>query len=348
MSDIINRKLIVSSSPHIQNDESTTTIMYTVSLFLLPAAVFGALIFGMNAFLILFSSVVVAVISEAVCQKIMKRDITILDGSALLTGLLVGMNMPPDIPLYIPIISSAFAIIIVKQAFGGLGCNWANPALGARVFAFTAWSKEMTTWKPPLSPDGTTSATPLGAVKSFLLEQSDGVLSGPMDVLQSLPQHILKSDVDYLKLFFGYKGGCIGEISVFLLLLGGIYLIYRKIITLDIPVTFLGTVALLSWIFDGLNYGNGYFTGDPLFHLLTGGVVLGALFMATDMVTTPLTTKGRLIFGTGCGLLTIIVRMFGGMPEGVSVSILFMNMLTPAIDRFIKIKPLGFSKRRSK
>lgn len=338
-------KFIISSSPHLLETDSTRSIMWTVSIFLMPACIFGIYVFGLYAGLVVLSSIISSLVSEALSQIVRKRRITIDDGSAFLTGLLVGMNMPPSVPLYIPIISSMFAIIIVKQAFGGLGQNWANPAIAARVFALVAWSKQMTTWQTPFVADSLTTATPLLALKSALLEKGSSVSTGPIQLLQSLPPDFLRTDVTYLKLFFGYKGGCIGEISVFLLLLGALYLIIRKIITLDIPLSYIGSVALISWVFDGTRFGLGFFQGDPLFHILTGGLVLGAFFMATDMVTTPITIKGRIIFGIGCGIITMLIRMFGGLPEGVSLSILFMNMLTPAIDRFIKIKPLGFYKK---
>lgn len=338
--------LLISSSPHIQHEESTKSIMFMVILFLLPACIFGFFSFGLHSLFVVLSSILASVVTEGIIQVIRKKPVTIDDGSAILTGLLLGMNMPPAVPLYIPIISSIFAIGIVKHAFGGLGQNWANPAIAGRVFAFVAWSKDMTTWQPPFFPDGTTSATPLLAVKSALMEGNPDHLTGPISLLNSLPIEVLKTDVDYIKLFFGYKGGCIGEISVFLLLLGGLYLIYRKIITIDIPLSFILTAGLIAWVFDGTKYGTGFFTGDPLFHILTGGLVLGALFMATDMVTTPITTKGRVIFGIGCGAITMLIRIAGSFPEGVSLAILFMNTLTPAIDRFIKIKPLGYIKER--
>ncbi|MCG8571410.1 MAG: RnfABCDGE type electron transport complex subunit D [Spirochaetes bacterium] len=339
-------KLIVSSSPHLQNEESTRSIMWTVTIFLLPAAIFGMYAFGWYAVIVVLSCILTAMLTEAVCQLMCGRPITLADGSAVLTGLLLGMNMPPAIPLYIPILSTVFAIALVKHAFGGLGQNWANPAIAGRVFALFAWTKPMTTWVKPFVADTVTTATPLGAVKSMLMagDGASGASGSSMELLQSASEEIIKTDTSQLFLFFGNKAGCIGEISVFLLLLGAVYLIYKKIITLDIPVAFIGSAALIAWIFDGLRFGQGYFSGDPLFHILTGGMVLGAFFMATDMVTTPLTVKGRLIFGVGCGVITMLIRMYGGLPEGVSLSILFMNMMTPAIDRFVQVKPLGYVK----
>lgn len=345
-------KLIVSSSPHILNTDSTKSIMWTVSIFLIPPTIFGIYAFGLYSLFVVVSAILSALITEAIILKIRKKRVSIDDGSAFLTGLIIAMNLPPNVPLYIPILSSVFAIGIVKQAFGGLGQNWANPAIAARVFALFAWTKEMTTWHVPFIADALATATPLGAAKTALTEKFgsghittsilSSTFSGPMEILQSLPNDILRTDVTYFNLFFGFKGGCIGEISIFLLLIAAAYLVYRKIITFEIPLFFIGTVALFAWIFDGLRYGMGFFSGDPLFHTLAGGLILGAFFCATDMVTTPLTFLGRIIFAIGCGLLTIVIRMFSGLPEGVSLAILFMNMLSPTIDRLIKIKPFGY------
>lgn len=358
-------KFFVSSSPHILNNESTKSIMWTVSVFLVPPALFGIYAYGFYSALVVIFSIISALITEMVIIKIRGKKLSISDGSAFLTGLIIGMNLPPTVPLYIPILSGVFAIAIVKQAFGGLGQNWANPAVAARVFALFAWTKEMTTWKTPFIADSLTTATPLGASKSAIVENfgtgfittatrdalssGSGVsFSGPMEILQSLSSEAMRTDISYYNLFFGFKGGCIGEISIFLLLIAAFYLIYRKIITFEIPLFFIGTVALFAWTFDGLKYGMGFFSGDALFQILTGGLVFGAFFCATDMVTTPLTVPGRALFGIGCGLITILVRMFGGLPEGVSLAILFMNMLTPSIDRLIKIKPFGLVKPKEK
>ncbi|MBN2544932.1 MAG: RnfABCDGE type electron transport complex subunit D [Spirochaetes bacterium] len=346
-------KYIISTSPHLYKRETTKNIMWLVNLALLPAAVFGIFAFGIYTLFIIMSSIAASLVTEAIILKIRKKDISLDDGSAVLTGLLLALNMPPGVPLYIPIISSIFAIGIVKQAFGGLGENWANPAIAGRVFALFAWSKKMTVWALPFTADAVSSATPLGAYKSALLQGSvtdgitkasgfiAGMFSGPLQVYQT---SVGNSDISYIDLFFGFKGGCIGEISVFLLLIGASFLIYRKIITLDIPLSYLLTALLIAWIFGGVQLGNGYFQGDFLFHFLTGGLVLGAFFMATDMVTTPITIKGRIVFGIGCGVITMLIRFLSGLPEGVSLSILFMNMMTPTLDRIFKIKPMGYIK----
>ena len=259
----IQEKIIVSSSPHILKDEKTKNIMWLVSLCLFPATFFGIYVFGFNAGLIVFASIITALLTEAFCLFIRKKSISIIDGSAFLTGLLIGLNMPPNVSLYIPILSTIFGIAIVKQAFGGLGSNWANPAISARIFALFAWTRQMTTWNPPFGSDTVASATPLGSVKAALLDPAfvkniesitssaplitfiKGIFSGPLDVMNQA----MGTDLTYFDLFIGNKAGCIGEISVFLLLLGAIYLIYRRIVTLDIPASFILTAVVISWVF---------------------------------------------------------------------------------------------------
>lgn len=343
-----NEKLLISVSPHIQNRESTVSMIYIVILFLLPACVFGFMSFGFSAVAVVLLSILSAVFAEIICQLIMHRPVTVYDGSAILTGLLLGMTMPPKVPLYIPILSSIFAIVIVKQAFGGLGQNWANPAVAGRIFATLSWPEKMQVWLPPFSSDGLTAATPLSAVQSSLLNGGGYGNESSIQLLETLPGDILRSQVDYLRMFFGFKGGCIGEVSIFLLVLAALFLLYRKIITIEIPLSFLGSAAIMAWVFDGTRFGGSLFTGDPLFHLLSGGMILGAFFMATDVVTTPLTTKGRIIFGIGCGMITMLIRIWGSYAEGVGLAILFMNMFTPAIDRYVRNYPAGWNKKRKK
>lgn len=343
-----NEKLIVSASPHIQNRESTVSMIYIVILFLLPACIFGLMSFGFYAAMIVLFSILSSVLTEVICQLIMRRPVTIYDGSAILTGLLIGMTMPATVPLYIPILSSIFAIAIVKQAFGGIGQNWANPAIAARVFAVLSWPEKMQVWIPPFSSDGFTAATPLSAVQSALLNGGNYGSTDALQLLDTLSSDVLLSQVDYLRMFFGFKGGCIGEVSIFLLLLAALFLLHRKIIGIEIPLSFLGSAALMAWTFDGTRFGGSLFTGDPLFHLLSGGMILGAFFMATDVVTTPLTAKGRVIFGIGCGVITMLIRIWGSYAEGVSFAILFMNMLTPAIDRYVRNYPAGWRRKRKK
>ncbi|MBI9100752.1 MAG: RnfABCDGE type electron transport complex subunit D, partial [Spirochaetaceae bacterium] len=282
------KKLTVSSSPQIHSADSTAKIMWTVVLSLLPAGIWGVYVFGVTALTVILVSIAAAVASEALLSLVDKK-MTVGDGSAFLTGLLVGYNMPPQIPLFIPAIASIFAIVVVKWSFGGLGANWMNPALAGRVFVFFSWTGSMTKWLLPSvgRTDAVTGPTPLGSLKSAYFATSLNV-SGPMEFLQSegLP-------VTYKDLFLGNIPGSIGEISALLLLLGGGFLLFRKIITWHVPLSYMGSFALLIWIFGGVRMGTGAFTGDVLFHLLSGGLMLGALFMATDMATTPLTGRGN-------------------------------------------------------
>lgn len=299
------KQLIVSCSPHIRKKEDISYIMWMVVVALLPAVVAGVYFFGTNAFLIILTSVITAVLTEYFIQRLSKKRVTIKDGSAVITGLLLALILPPTVPLWIPVIGSFVAIAIAKHAFGGLGFNIFNPALVGRAFLVGAWPILMSTW---LAPDGITSATPLGALKveSILITNN-------------------------MQLFLGNIAGCIGETSALALLIGALFLFYKKIISWRIPLTYIGTVFLLTLVL-GKN---------PIFHLFAGGLMLGAFFMATDYVTSPITKKGRVIFGIGIGILTVIIRLFSGLPEGVMYSILLMNALTPLIDRFTRPKVFG-------
>jgi electron transport complex protein RnfD len=332
------KKITVGSSPQIHSADSTAKIMWTVVLSLIPAGIWGVYVFGMTALVVVLVSIMAAVVAEGLLGLIDKR-MTIGDGSAFLTGLLVGYNMPPEVPLFIPAIASIFAIVVVKWSFGGLGANWMNPALAGRVFVFFSWTGPMTKWLLPNmgGADAVSGPTPLGSLKSAYFATSLNV-SGPIEFLQSegLP-------VTYKDLFLGNIPGSIGEISALLLLLGALFLFMRKIITWHVPLSYMGSFAFLIWVFGGLRLGNGLFTGDVLFHLLSGGLMLGALFMATDMATTPLTGKGNIIFGLGCGFLTFLIRIYGSLPEAVSLSIIVMNIFVPVIDRYTKIKGFGKS-----
>lgn len=316
----MKNKFIVSVSPHIQAPISIPQIMWRVFFSLLPSGILGIFIFGLETLWIILLSIITAVLTEASIQYLTKRRITILDGSACLTGLLLAYNLPSTAPFWIPIIGSFFAIAIVKQAFGGLGRNIFNPALAARAFLMACWPFYMTDFSLPYSVDAKTQATPLTLIK-------DGKIN-----------HFLETGLSYLDLFLGNRGGCIGEVTIFALLLGAIYLLYKHIILLHIPLSFIGSLAILSWIFAR----EGFFKGDILFSILSGGVILGAFFMATDYVTSPLTKKGKVIFGLGCGVLTFIIRRFGGYPEGVSYSILIMNAFSPLIDRWVKPYRYGY------
>ncbi len=298
---------IVSTSPHLKNTETISTVMRDVLIALAPAAIAAVYFFGVPALWLMLVSMASAIVAEFISEKIMKREVTITDGSAAVTGLLLAMVCPPGLPLWIIAIGAAIAIVLVKQVFGGLGYNPFNPALAGRAILMASWPVAMTTWITPF--DAITTATPL-AIAKFSLSQP-------------LPS--------YWNLFIGNRAGSLGETSVVALLLGAVYLLYKKHITWHIPASFIAAVGLLSWLMGK----------DPLFNILAGGLILGAFFMATDMVTSPMTGKGKIIFGCGCGLLTILIRYQGGFPEGVCYSILIFNMLTPLIDKYTMPRKFG-------
>jgi len=312
----VKNRLIVSVSPHLHKDESISKIMWMVVLSLIPAGIAGVFIFGLETLWVICLGVASALFAEGILQALTKRKITILDGSAFLTGLLLAYNLPPRVPFWLPIIGSFFAIAIGKQVFGGLGQNIFNPALVGRVILMASWPKYMTSWtNPRWVPDAVTSATPLGLLK----------------------EGKILTHISYLDLFLGKRGGCIGEVCILALLLGALFLLIRGYLSWHIPMSFILTTGLFTYIFSP----QGFFRGDWLFHILTGGLILGAFFMATDYVTSPLTRKGQLIFGIGCGLLTAIIRLWGGYPEGASYAILMMNAATPIIDRYTKNRIYG-------
>lgn len=298
---------VVSSSPHARSKDTVSRTMRDVMLALTPAALFSIFFFGIDALLTIAICIGASVFAEWLFQKITNQTSTITDLSAALTGLLLAMNLPGDMPLqylwWISILGSFFAIIIVKQIFGGLGQNFMNPALGARAFLLISFAGIMTTWGPQV--DGVSTATPLATMK-----EGSTVLVSIWDT------------------FVGTIPGSLGETSALLLLLGGCYLIYRKVITWRIPVTFIGSFAVLMVFFTGFDMTSlGY-------HVFSGGLILGAIFMATDYSSSPMTFKGQIIMGLGCGLLTALIRAFGGYPEGVSFAILIMNLFVPIIDKY--------------
>ena len=279
----------------------------------------GVYYFGINAALVILTAIAACIISEYAYQKIMKKPITVGDLSAVVTGLLIGLNMPVSIPLWMVVIGSVFAIVIVKQLYGGIGKNFLNPALCARCFMLVAWASAMTTFTEPLMGiDAVSSATPL----ALLNGSSQGEVPS-----------ILKS-------FIGRTPGCIGETSAAALLIGGLYLLFKRVISWRIPVSYLAVFALFMYLFGKNPQGLDTYEFVVL-HILSGGLILGVLFMATDYVTTPTTFWGQIIFGAGCGLLTFLIRTFGGYPEGTSFSILLMNLLTPLIDKFTRPKKFG-------
>ncbi len=341
----MEKTILLSSSPHITDKESIPKIMYGVSLSLIPAVGGAVYYFGIQVLWVMLVSIVAAVITEGGLQKLTHRPVTIYDGSAVVTGLLLAFNVPAEVPLWIPAIGASFAIAIGKIPFGGLGYNPMNPALLGRAFLLASWPTHMTIFKT--IPRGGTlsginiisSATPLN-----IFRQAKDAIANNTNLITGNNEYIVPSEVisqlsdSYGNLFWGRIGGCIGETSVFLLLIGAIYLIYKRYISLKIPLSYIITVALLSWIFGGTE---GLFSGDFIFHVLSGGLILGAFYMATDMVTSPVTYYGRIVFGIGCGVITVLIRLVGGYPEGVSYSILLMNLLVPLIDRLTKPKVFG-------
>ncbi|MBN1383648.1 MAG: RnfABCDGE type electron transport complex subunit D [Elusimicrobia bacterium] len=299
-------KFAISPSPHIKSKETTLKIMLSVFIALLPAGILGVYRFGIHTAYVILTSIISCVLIEFISQKfIFKTNIKITNGSAALTGLLMAYCLPPDIALWKVMVGSFFAIFITKECFGGLGFNIFNPALIGRAVLLTSFPNAMTKWQV----DGITRASPLGILKEKLTDQ--------------LPS--------YMDLFMGNIPGSLGEVSKFLLILGVIFLFYRRIITWHIPFTYIGTVALLSFLFKQ----------DPVFQILSGGLVLGAFFMATDYVTSPMFIKGKIVFGFGCGILTVLIRNLGAYPEGVCYSILIMNILVPLIDRYTKPRVFG-------
>lgn len=305
-------KPLVTTSSHIFDVDSVRGIMLDVIIALLPVTIAGIFIFGLRALLVIAVSVLSAIVSEYIACKILKRTTTVTDLSACVTGLLIGLNMPVSVPLWMVALGSAIAIVVVKQIFGGLGQNFANPAITARIVLLVSFPSAMTKFSEPFV-DAVSSATPLAAPGSFTLKQ----------------------------LFFGFHSGCIGETCAALLIVGGIYLVVRKVISLAIPVSFIGTVAVLTFVF--AVFSNSVLDASviTLKAVLSGGLLLGAFFMATDYVTSPRITKSRIVFGIGCGLITFVIRQFGSLPEGVSYSILLMNIITPHLNNMFKLKPFG-------
>ena len=308
------RKFLVSPGPHLWGGLSVSKIMYLVVLALMFPTGAGIYFFGYRAISVIGVSVGTCLLTEYVCKKIRGQPF-IMDWSAIVTGILLGLILPPTIPLWMVAIGAIFAIGIVKEAFGGLGHNIFNPALGARAFMSASFSVPMTTWVKPMgfAADAVTSATPLSGVSNW--QQFDPSA--------------------YQAMFLGNTTGSLGETSALLILIGGVFLLARGIINWRIPAIYIGVVALMS-----LALGQ-----DPIFHILAGGLMLGAFFMATDYVTSPLTNRGKIIFSVALGVLTVMIRQFGGMPEGVCYSILFMNAITPLIDRYTKVRPYGLVKR---
>lgn len=308
----MNNKLVVSVSPHIVTPQSTQSIMRDVAVALFPAMAAAVYFFGVRSLVVIIVCVITCVLSEYICRKVMKRPSMISDGSAVVTGILLAFCLPPAIPLWTAAVGAAFSIVVGKELFGGIGHNPFNPALVGRAVLLASWPVQMTVWSKPVrvicgSIDGLSTATPLVRIK-------EGILSaGTVD------------------LFLGQVSGCLGETSAIALLIGAGYLLFRGVINWRIPVSYVGTVAIMA----------GVLGGNIVYHIFAGGLMLGAFFMATDYVTSPITPKGKIVFGVGCGVLTMLIRLYGGFPEGVCYSILLMNALTPLIERFTQPKMYG-------
>jgi len=317
-------KLIVSVSPHVMTSYGTRKIMLNVIVALLPAVLASTYIFGLRALVIMLVSVASAVLFEHLWCLILKKESTITDLSACITGLLLGMTLPVSVPLYIPALGSFFAIIVAKSLFGGLGNNFINPALAGRAFLLASYGVKMTTWTRPefsgfkIDIDALTTATPLGILKET------GEITG-----------------SYLNLFLGNMAGSIGEVSAVALLIGFVYLLIKRVITPHATLSFILTVGIFGYIFGQ----NGFFTGDFIFSILSGGVFLGGIFMLTDYTTTPTTRKGNVVAGILAGLITIFIRAKGGLPEGGCYSILIVNILSPQIDKIFHPKKYGRVKK---
>ena len=325
----MSNKLTVSLSPHIHGGDSVQKNMYGVLIALIPAFIVSLIFFGLGAFIVTATSVLACVFFEwAICKFLMKKEqLTILDGSAIITGVLLAFNLPSNLPLWIIILGAFFAIGVGKMSFGGLGNNPFNPALAGRVFLLLSFPVQMTSW-PEVGQlmsytDATTGATPLALMK--------GIINGaPGASLDQLP--------DAFTLLLGNNPGSLGEVSALALIIGLIYMLWRKIITWHVPVSILGTVFVIA---GAMHLANPSVYASPVVHLLTGGLLLGAIFMATDYVTSPMTPKGMIIYGVSIGFLTIVIRQFGAYPEGMSFAILIMNAFTPLINTYFKPKRFG-------
>ena len=316
--------LVVSSAPHIVSNVDTTRIMAMVIMALIPSLLVSIYVFGMRVLTLTVVCIVASVLFEWAWNALMHKRQTIGDLSAAVTGLLIAFNVPSGLPYWIAIVGCFVGIVIVKQLFGGVGKNIANPAITARIVLFISFATEMTTWPlPRMAADATSTATPLGVLAEGGAE---------------LPTN--------MEMFLGFIGGSMGEVSAIALLIGGLFLIWKKVISPIIPVCFIGSVFVFAFIYYAATGGDAF--DMALFHVLAGGVMLGAFFMATDYVTTPLLPMGKVVFGIGCGVITMIIRLWGQYPEGVSFSILIMNCLTPLINNFFQKRMYGGAKKHEK
>ena len=321
---------ILSSSPHAHAKTSVSRIMLDVIIALLPTTAAGIYFFGMPAVWTILVCVSTCIVTEALCRLAMKRENTLGDLSAVVTGLLLALNLPAGLPLWMAVVGSVFAIAVAKQVFGGLGMNPFNPALAARAFMLISFTGPMTTWLKPFwwrTPEAVTTATPLATMKTWFVAEATA---------SATPHGLCNSACTGVPCLWdmalGNIPGCIGEVSAIALAIGAAYLLWRKVITWHIPTMFMATVFVYSLVAGG---------APAMMQVLTGGVMIGAFFMATDYVTSPTTAKGKLIFGFGCGLLCMLIRQFGSYPEGCSFAILIMNAVTPLINRWTQPKPFG-------
>ena len=309
----MNNQMIIEPSPHMRDKTTTQSIMLDVIIALVPALIAATIIFGFSALMLTLICVASCVVFEYLFRRFLKRSNTISDLSAVVTGLLLAYNLPATLPWWMAVIGSFVSIVIVKQLFGGIGQNFANPAIVGRIALMISFAKAMGAYPvPTVGPDGITAV--VGATPLKLMADGD---------VANLPS--------LMDLFLGVRGGVLGETCVLALLLGGIYMIIRRVISPVIPVTYLATVFVMTALLGA----------DPVRHLLSGGLMLGAFFMATDYSTSPTTIKGQVVFALGCGVITVAIRLYGSYPEGVSFAILLMNIICPLIDRYTKTKPLG-------
>ena len=322
----MSKLLTVAPSPHINSEQSIEQLMYGVVLSLVPVFLVTLYLFGLGALIVTAVSIASCVITEMAIQKyLMKTEVRIRDGSAIVTGLLLAFNLPSNLPWWMVVVGAVFAIGVAKMTYGGLGNNPFNPALAGRVFLLISFPVQMTSWPLPVASrmhylDAVTGATPLGILK-------EAVRNG-----QSVPG-IIDQIPDHMQLFLGRMGGSMGEVSAIALIIGFAWLLYKKIITWHIPVFMVGTIFVFTGILWWVNPDK---FASPVFHILTGGVMLGAIYMATDLVTSPMTQKGMALYAVGIGLITVVIRVFGAYPEGVSFAILIMNAFVPLINRYVK------------
>ncbi|WP_338357877.1 RnfABCDGE type electron transport complex subunit D [Yeosuana marina] len=323
--------IIVSASPHVHSDRTSKTLMYDVIIALTPAFLVSMYVFGISALIVTAVAIASCVLFEYLIQKyLLKTEVTITDGSALLTGILLAFNLPSNLPIWMVIVGGLVAIGVAKLSFGGLGFNIFNPALVGRVFLLVSFPVQMTMWPTAIENntnvvDAVTGATSLGVIK-------EGLQYG--DTMSEISSRIPSA----MEMLFGFTGGSLGEMSALALLLGGLYLIFRKVISWHIPVMLLTTMAVMTgifWLIDPEHYAS------PVIHILSGGAILGAFYMATDLVTSPMTKKGMVIFAIGIGAITVVIRLFGAYPEGISFAILIMNAFVPLINKYFKPRRFG-------